>query len=493
MTTNAISHATANGDYHCEWYFPSPTEDKVSTLYGSIQLRDLRRPTGTILNFNGDIGEIIDATTWEYSANFPQTFKHKIIRGRLSGRGQEILLFDATIYSMGEGSADIRGSSAIVGYSLPEGDCPRFLGIELQISSLDKLGGLRPLKSAHFPTNDWQGGEWKATGEPNSSLEWSSEQHEIIHDYYATFRATDPYEFRVRFAPVVRMNRSAPLTLEQWFHDWITPLLEIASAATGRRETITHLALFPDLKSEGVPDYRVTPFGGGISQRSYFSSNTDGDDVESAFQLAPQKLSLLQIIQNWKKQREMQNPLLEIYNPSMMDKTQHSRGRFLSTLQCIEALHGFENRERQIERTVKHNQKRYSLIRKMESVKNSDSSILSSKDLQFAKSALGKRPLSGLDTCLVELISQLPSGAPTMKELQNLEIVQEFLSREEEPARSAADAVRLLRNDLAHGNRSYPQYQVAEAADVLHRLVRAHLLRVLGAGVEAQLRALHPA
>jgi len=47
-------------------------------------------------------------------------------------------------------------------------------------------------------------------------------------------------------------------------------------------------------------------------------------------------------------------------------------------------------------------------------------------------------------------------------------------------ADSTADALRVVRNDLAHGVRGYPVRELRGVVDVLERIVRGHALRLLG-------------
>ena len=57
---------------------------------------------------------------------------------------------------------------------------------------------------------------------------------------------------------------------------------------------------------------------------------------------------------------------------------------------------------------------------------------------------------------------------------------------------STLDAIRIVRNDLSHGNRTYDRHALAEAADILERVVRGHLLRLLDASDEIVRRVLSP-
>ena len=54
------------------------------------------------------------------------------------------------------------------------------------------------------------------------------------------------------------------------------------------------------------------------------------------------------------------------------------------------------------------------------------------------------------------------------------------------------DAIRIARNGLSHGTKAYDKGELAEAANILERAVRGHLLRLLEASPEAIERVLSP-
>ena len=56
-------------------------------------------------------------------------------------------------------------------------------------------------------------------------------------------------------------------------------------------------------------------------------------------------------------------------------------------------------------------------------------------------------------------------------------------------SRSSGPALRAVRNDLSHGTKGYPTLDLHAVVQILERVTRAHMLRVLGCGTDAQLKA----
>jgi hypothetical protein len=410
----------------------------------------------------------------------------------LINQGLDIVLIRPFIEIWGyPETAQIRAAAAIVGADLPSCENFEFLGAEVQVTALDALGGTPPLTEVKWPGTDWRSGAWTAHGDGNSTQVWSDGDIEMTHEYNVTARISDPYEFRVRFTPIIRINRHSPLGVEDWIDHWVTPLRDLTSMSTGRDEEITHLALYSDLHDPGKPEPRAQLFAVGITQTPYHSTKATVDDAAASINLARDELSPIDLIRKLRHQRQAGNPLLETYRPSMMGVDQHPRGRFLFAVQCLESLHGFENKDDNDQRQRKHNLSRFYFFDRLDTARKTSGSPITPKDWQFAKSSVGRRPTSGLDACLRDLIAALPS-AGIDDELEKLTLVATLRTAADPglPSLTAENAIRIVRNDLAHGTRNHPPRDIAQASELLHRIVRAHVLRSLGCGTVAQLAAL---
>ncbi|MBX9243855.1 hypothetical protein ICW40_03425 [Actinotalea ferrariae] len=102
---------------------------------------------------------------------------------------------------------------------------------------------------------------------------------------------------------------------------------------------------------------------------------------------------------------------------------------------------------------AKHAERQETVLARLKDLTDDD---LSTQDRRFIKDNLQKRPSSSLDGALVKGLRA--SGRAT----------------------STSDALRHVRNDLAHGNRGYAFDELDEVVAVLERIVRGHALRLLG-------------
>jgi hypothetical protein len=113
-------------------------------------------------------------------------------------------------------------------------------------------------------------------------------------------------------------------------------------------------------------------------------------------------------------------------------------------------------------------------------------SYLSSGDRKFVKKFLSTKPYSGgLEDALRYCLTSLP--VDISDDVEKSSVVQSMLKQ---GATSMTDALRRVRNDLAHGSRGYDVEHLHEVSALLERVARAHLLRILGCPDQAQKRAL---
>jgi hypothetical protein len=283
--------------------------------------------------------------------------------------------------------------------------------------------------------------------------------------YFGSFRSFDPYAFSMGFSPVLSCELDEPLPLRELLDDWINPLRRVISLGTGRAEEITYLTV----KSDGAKQ-RGQLFGSGITQEPYESSRKEIEKIRAPLRLKSDGVSLLELLRTWQKLASVHHPLLETYGSMLHARDQHPRSRFLLLLQAIEGTHGHETKASFAKRQEKHTEDRDDVIELAKVV-------LNDKQMRFLERTLSKRPLSGLESAINWLAKKLPGDVKKPLEATSLIMT---LKAAPTNAKSASDALRIIRNDLAHGTKGYDTYELHQVVTVLEQMVRAHALELLG-------------
>lgn len=476
MTDEAVRPThTAPGTYPCIWNLGDD-----GAVDGEIVLSASASPSGnarwsvekpTVL-------ELEDGRREEQSS-FPQTGTLPYLKGRIKNSGEDILLGNVSLYTWFSDDTIVDADFALVGHSLFEMMDDGFRTANLQVTALDAISGSPPIASTTFPTRNVGSMTWSAEWNENSRQTWVGEQAEICLEYNARATVHDPYRFAVKFTPTLKISLKYGISAERWFEDWCNPLIRIVSAATGGVEGLTYLSFQCDDGSN------VTAFTSGISQAPYASNINDVRGAKSAFTTSRDGLSILAMIEGWRSQREAGNPLIEGYNPALLVRRQHPRFRVLLLLQFLEALFGFENRTDLDRQKTIYLEKRNSLIDRLTALR--DSELLTTAELRFAKSAIQKSPPQGLDTALRYHFERLPSSN-VVDNLSSHALIERVASTLQ-PA-TVENALRVIRNQMAHGERDYPVGDLDKLASILNRIVRAIFLELLDCGEEACRRAL---
>ena len=184
----------------------------------------------------------------------------------------------------------------------------------------------------------------------------------------------------------------------------------------------------------------------------------------------PDELSLLDLVLKWRHLTSEHHPLVETYGSMLHARDGHPRSRFLLLIQALEGLHGHETRGEYDKRKAKH-------VAKREDVLNRVQYTLGPQPRTFLKDSLLKNPLTSLESALKAMVSGLP--VDMMDRLGKTSLVQEAKAGASAPT-TTASALRVVRNNLAHGKRGYDTLVLDEAVGILELIVRGHSLRILG-------------
>ncbi|WP_369132024.1 hypothetical protein [Modestobacter sp. I12A-02662] len=426
------------------------------------------------------------------AVNYPQRVELPVLRGQLVS-GMSITLLEVSILVWAPGQAAVDARAALVGdLDVGDGSELRFTSAKMQIEHLDSLAHKGPLGPYRYPQSSepYLNVTWSVDGVPESTQKWSEAGLEVTYSFDSLISAPDGFGFQLSFSPTVIVVTSKPITFDAWVSSWLLPLRQLVSLATGKEERITYFDLelagegrdFDDQQSSlrelaGIPDFELPRsfrtlqvYASGITQEPFASQYKDVQSRPAAFHVGRDEVSLLQLLKGWQEASTEHHPLLETYGAFIGDRRQHPRLKYLLLIQALEGLHGFETRADWKARVDQHLDRRAAVL------SASALSYLPSADGRFLKENLGKRPLSSLDAALNYCLSTLPidqKGA-----LGATQLVRGVV--EDKRADSVLAALRVVRNDLAHGNRGYDARELHKAGEILERVTRAHMLRVLG-------------
>lgn len=344
---------------------------------------------------------------------------------------------------------------------------------EVQIGALDALMGVAPIGWKNDPREAFKDGKytWTSVTNPDASLEWSDDQGNTVKAWYSSkINAHDLYNVSIRYAPVLRVAPAAPASLPDFIDQWLDPIRGIASIATGRSQPVHMIKLRPD-GNDGAPWGAAQVFGTALTQAPFDSTADRVRSDKTVLHCAADGVSLLDLIHRWWRLRDEQHPLIETYAGMLHVKDAHPRSRFLLLIQSLEGMHGHDYQEEFEERRVAHLQKRDELL-------NAVAEHISGKQRRFLKDAIGKEPKRNLGTAL-EAAFDLPEPFAHAREaLEGSRLVSQLLA--DDHNLKPLDALRVVRNGLAHGTRGFDAHDLNQVNDILDRLVRAHGLRLLG-------------
>ncbi|MGK7222789.1 hypothetical protein ACSNO4_08330 [Kocuria flava] len=474
-------------EYLCTWTVPND-ENGVLPLPGNLVLGASRWAQGEIY------GSV--PLKWETAIDglpgvvaFPQVINLPVLHGTLSNGGSVILL-DARIHYWSDSRGKIFGRTALVGQGSGFGwrdpgskdqvsldEVPRIVSIDCQIGALDAAMGVGPIASVRHPRihPDNVSDEWAATLNGEASLEWEVDGLRLKAGYDGRMRVADAYEYRLAWSPKATFTLPIGASADTTMRNYVEPLRAVLSIATGRSQPLTYLGVRfnGDVKARQV-------FLSECVQKPYQSTAAGVQDVKCVFRAKPDGISLLSLVLRWRELQRNHHPLIETYGAMLHASDQHPRSRYLLLIQALEGMHGFETATEYSRKTEKHQEQHK---RVMAAAKDS----LDPESIKFLKKSLSKIPPTSLDTALKAMLDSLPEDM--LSRLDQTELVAEVKKDPKKPD-STLSALRVARNNLAHGTRGYDLGILDQTVFLLEQIVRAHALRLLGCSDEILTRVL---
>lgn len=473
--TSAVKLPFETGEYLITWQVPDRKGGHAG-IPGLLTVEQGKYPSG-ILYGDLPIEWVSEGATGV--ASFPQRHRFDTLTGRLSSGAYVALMNGELSYSF-SGNGRAIGAFAVLSLdSFDSSEQRKYASIELQIEGLESVAGVAPISHVNMPMKAGDEPVWTATVDKEAKLVWDTGGQSMTFSYDYSVRALDGYEFRMAFGPVLRLTSEEPLTVVDWWLEWVRPLRQLISLLTGSPREIRYLLA---VVNEAAPrSHRDQVFGWDITHAPVNSTRAAVEEIRSAVSLAGDNLSLLDLLHAWQRQVAAGHPLFETYGAMATASDQHPRSRFLLLLQALEGSYGFENR-------VKHEADREKFGEKREGVIARAQELLEKADLSFINKHLRKEAQQGLDSALADLLRRLPDEiSDGLAKSELVKIVRaQHNGKDTLPLQTALTRAR---NTLSHGSGSFDPEHLAVVADILERAVRSEAIRLIVAPLSAQERA----
>jgi hypothetical protein len=453
-------------EYMCTWHLPKAVqdsdEDQLVDVLGVIDLGVRRNPTAL---FQG----VLPYASVNGVAEFPQTNDFDCLTGTLSSGIHVALINGQTSYWLQNGGG-ANGAFAVLSTTPFEHNKYRkYQSIELQIDGLDAIFDTPPTSIAfRKPINDHDE-EYIINIPPQNYLEWKNQGTQMRLGYAGRLRP-DRFNFRTSFAPHLRIDLDEPISLVDWWLQWVVPLCDILEVINGKPLDIMYLLAFED-KDAASPKRRADQvFRYDIRQDCIKIDEKRFNHTRAIVNLKQDDINLLNLIAKRRELEASRHPLIETYRSNAVSDDQHPRSRFLLLIQALEGLYGYEHKGEYQQRSERYAEKREAVLKQIETE-------IGSEDFKFLRKNLLRKPTSGLVGALSATIQTLPGDIQT--QIDNNEIVAQVRSRCENTKISSAEALTKVRNSLSHGSSAYDPNDLEKICAILHKIVRAEILRVL--------------
>ena len=415
-------------------------------------------------------------------ASFPQSSSFEALTGRLSTGAYVCLANGQLNYWFNTQGRAVAAFAVLSQDPFRPDEHRKYNSIEIQIEGLESLTGIAPIHRVKMPMKAGET-EWLAELRPESTVEWKRDGKTMSFRYDHSARVMDGYEFRLAFGPALRLASETPMSIADWWLEWVRPLVQLVSTVTGGpRELRYFLADSGDAQSRRTQDQ---VFGWNITHVPVNSTRASVDEIRSSIRLVDDEMSLLDLIVAWQERLRDHHPLFETYGVMATAGEQHPRSRFLLLIQALEGSYGFEHSEQHEEDAARYGEKRLQVLLRA-------TEALDAVDLKFIRKHLRRAPQEGLASALAELLSRLP--ADFVEQLNKTALAAKVRDSDERtPALPLQAVLTRARNTLSHGSGSFHTADLAVVADLLEAVVRSEAVRLLNAPSSAQERALKAA
>lgn len=453
-------------EYMCTWHLPKAVrntdEDQLVDVLGTVDLGIRRNPTASfqgVLPYASDNGR----------AEFPQTQDIDCLTGALSS-GFYISLQNCRIKYSFPSYGRAEGEFAVLSAKPFKHNTPKkYQSIELQIDGLETIVDEAPTTIEFTKRTDEHDESYKISIPTQNSLDWKIQEAQMRLGYAGRLRP-DRFNFRTSFAPYLRIDIEEPISLADWWLQWIIPLCDLLEVINGKPLDIMYLLAFEDKDATGSQRRADQVFRYDILQDCIKIDDNKFNHIKPVINLQEDGVNLLELINKHCELKTSKHPLIETYNVNALSDDQHPRSRYLLLIQALEGLYGYEHKEEYQQRCKKYTEKRNTILEKVKPA-------VSKEDFRFLKKNFPRKPISGLGDALNSTFHGLPKSV--QDQIGGSEIVAQFLNNPGSQRMSATDALTIVRNKLSHGSSLYDPNDLEEICSLLDKVVRAEIFRVL--------------
>ena len=468
-------------EYLCTWDIPDVRsenrdnddsrrggdENGTVELNGTLDLTTGHDPRGS---FHRELPIVLEG-----DCDFPQTNDFKCLTGKLSVGVHFALINASSDYWHDCGYVD--GTFAVLsGKPFKKDEHRTYRSIELQLEGLDRIIDTSPTET--------QFDEEKSSSSitcSNRCWEWHRDNLSMKL-YFAGRKCSDPHSFATPFAPVLRIDAVSPLTVVDWWLTWVIHLQEIIASAIGHTPDVMYMLAIAEHTSKR--EQRDQIFKWDIKQESIYHSTDTTRRSESAIKIQEDNINLLDLLMKYQELLASHHPLTETFQSVALSSDQHPRSRFLLLIQALEGLHGFEHREEEDKQCQAYKKKKKEFLAHMKEV-------ITNGDYKFLKESMMSSQFVTLENRLITIFDTLPPGV--REKLDRNALIRQFRELQEEPNMKMEAALARIRNKLSHGATNFEPSDLDDVVEILYRVVRAELLRVLGAPESCRMRLLKDA
>ncbi|RPE31848.1 ApeA N-terminal domain 1-containing protein [Kitasatospora cineracea] len=446
--------------YDCTWFL----ED--GSRAGQLTLEPGQAAHGEVHSEPGrwQRGEDFACIDWEPT-------EHDRLAGELSG-GQQVLLIDVLRSPGVPEAGELFPRLALVG-RFPASDDPLFEAVRFQVGGLSELAGVPALSHVGFPRQPER--SFTATVHPHAAQTWGCSSGERISLEFEVSQKTDlMFNMTVTAQPVVEVTGTAR-TAEQWVDDFVRPLAELATFATGRRQDVEWVVLRPE-----HPGDRFTTqlFAAGISQVPYSAEKPADRRQPLLLRLGPDGADLAVLLERWRALAE-EHAVLHQHLVTVARQAQNTTVRFMSVVPALEAYHGRTHGK--LPQAVFKQQRR-------EVLKRLSAAGVEPEDYQWVNAMLPKTGDQALHERLRELAKGAPDGIRARIEAAT-EPLPDVLHGILKAPLDIWHVLAKVRNNLAHGGDRPQPGQVRLLCRLADTLAATLVLQELGVSEDLLVKA----